>query len=446
MARDVIFVWSAARYPMWSKVDARYFSRMRTGFLALSLMLSLLAACPAGVLWAQNTPPENSSSSSVQAQSAPGSVATPAGEPSATPSTTANDGAKQAGGQPAVTTKDAQASGTSGVLPPAMASKSKLPAESDYNEVHVKPMVKSEDAAKFNPNSIAKAEADVDPNLRTHTKPIRVDVDLVLIPVTITDPMNRLVTGLEKDNFVLLDNGEKQAIQHFSSEDSPISLGVIFDISGSMANKIEKARQAVVEFFKTANPEDEFFLIAFNDKPTLIADFTDSVERVQGQLVYAVPKGRTALLDAIYLGMAKMRQARHQRKALLIISDGGDNRSRYTENEIKSLVKEADVQIYAMGIFDQSARSDEERYGPQLLAEVTDVTGGRTFTVSNPNDMSDVAAKIGVELRNQYVLGYRPTKPARDGKWRKVRVKLNSPKGLPQLSVYSKTGYYAPTE
>jgi Ca-activated chloride channel family protein len=327
-----------------------------------------------------------------------------------------------------------------------MASKSKIPSEANYDEVHVKPMVKSDDAAKFDPNSAAKAEAEVDPSLRTHTKPIRVNVDLVLVPVTITDPMNRLVTGLEKENFVLLDNGEKQVIQHFSSEDAPISLGVIFDMSGSMSNKIEKAREAVVEFFKTANPEDEFFLIAFNDKPTLVSDFTNSVEQVQGQLVYTAPKGRTALLDAIYLGVAKMRQAKLQKKALLIISDGGDNRSRYTENEIKSLVKEADVQIYAIGIFDQSPRSDEERYGPQLLAEVTDVTGGRTFTVDNPNELTDVAAKIGVELRNQYVLGYRPTKPAHDGKWRKVRVKLNIPKGLPQLSVYAKTGYYAPSE
>lgn len=468
MARGVSG-WGGALYPIRSKVDAGFLSSIRTGSLFLRLILLCLAvACPIGVLWAQRNPSDAPAKTSKL--SAQGSEPTPAGAPSGAAS--AGNGAMRSEEQSTARTKDTQppadpksatqtetatatpvvtpsspeASGGSGVLPPAMASKSKLPAESNYDEVHVKPMVKSEDAAKFNPNSIAKAEADVDPNLRTHTKPIRVDVDLVLIPVTITDPMNRLVTGLERDNFVLLDNGEKQAIQHFSSEDSPISLGVIFDISGSMANKIEKARQAVVEFFKTANPEDEFFLIAFNDKPTLIVDFTNSVERVQGQLVYAVPKGRTALLDAIYLGMAKMRQARHQRKALLIISDGGDNRSRYTENEIKSMVKEADVQIYAMGIFDQSARSDEERYGPQMLAEVTDVTGGRTFTVSNPNDMSDVAAKIGVELRNQYVLGYRPTKPARDGKWRKVRVKLNSPKGLPQLSVYAKTGYYAPTE
>jgi len=316
----------------------------------------------------------------------------------------------------------------------------------DYNDVHIKPQVTSEDAAKFDPNSRAKAESEIDPSLRGSGKPIHVDVDLVLVPVTITDPMNRLVTGLEKENFIVMDNGEKQAIRHFSSEDAPISLGVIFDSSGSMSNKVEKAREAVVEFLKTSNPEDEFFLISFNDKPTLLSDFTGSVERLQSQLLYAAPRGRTALLDAIYLGLARMRQAKQQRKALLIISDGGDNCSRYTENEIKSMVREADVEIYAIGIFDSSPRSDEERYGPQLLAEVTDVTGGRTFTVDDPNELKDVASKIGMALRNQYVLGYRPSNPAHDGKWRKVKVKLNTPKGLPQLTVYAKTGYYAPSE
>lgn len=404
--------------------------RQRTGILVLRVLLLLLVACGPGKLFAQSAPTEKSS---VQvAQPTGQNSARAAADPSATPEVANGDSTLTA--QPVA----------GEVVPPAMATKSKLPAQSDSDEVHVKPVVKSEDAAKFNPNSAARAEAEVDPALRTHTKPIRVDVDLVLVPVTITDSMNRLVTGLEKENFVLLDNGEKQAIQHFSSEDAPISLGVIFDTSGSMANKIDKARAAVVEFFKTANPEDEFFLIAFNDKPTLICDFTNSVEQVQSQLVYMAPKGRTALLDAIYLGIAKMRRAKHQKKALLIISDGGDNRSRYTENEIKSMVREADVQIYAIGLFDQSPRSDEERFGPQLLAEVTDVTGGRTFTVDNPNHLADVATKIGVELRNQYVLGYRPSKPAHDGKWRKVKVKLAIPKGLPQLSVYAKTGYYAP--
>ncbi len=297
----------------------------------------------------------------------------------------------------------------------------------------------------------SKSSADVpsnegDPSLKTHTKPIMRDVDLVLVPVTITDPMNRLVTGLEKENFMLTDNGKQQEIRHFSSEDAPVSLGVIFDVSGSMSDKIDKSRDAVVEFFRTANPQDEFFLITFSDKPELLADFTQSVEDIQGKLVYAVPKGRTALLDAIYLGMNRMQKAKQQKKALLIISDGGDNHSRYTENEIRSMVKEADVQIYGIGLFDRDFKTAEEREGPALLSEITEVTGGRTFTIDNPNELADVATKIGIELRNQYVLGYRPTNPARDGKWRKIKVKLIPPKGLPPLHVYAKTGYYAPTE
>ena len=196
-----------------------------------------------------------------------------------------------------------------------------------------------------------KPPADlIDPALKTHTRPMKVDVDLVLVPVTVTDPMNRLVTGLEKDNFELYEGSDKQQVMHFSSEDAPISLGVIFDMSGSMSNKIEKSREAVVEFFRTANPQDEFFMVTFNEKPELLEDFTSSVEDIQAKLPLVAPKGRTALLDAIYMGIHRMKKAHNAKKALLIISDGGDNHSRYTESEIKSIVKEADVQIYAIGI------------------------------------------------------------------------------------------------
>jgi Ca-activated chloride channel homolog len=319
-------------------------------------------------------------------------------------------------------------------------------AQDEDQNVHIAPR----EAKK--PDPVPSAEIAVppgvivDPSLKTHTKPLRKDVDLVLVPVTITDPMNRLVTGLEKENFQLTDNGRPQEIRHFSSEDAPISLGVIFDISGSMNDKIDKSREAVVEFFRTANPQDEFFLITFSEKPEVLVDFTSSVEDIQSKLVYAVPKGRTALLDAIYLGMNRMRRAHYERKALLIISDGGDNHSRYTESEIKSMVREADVQIYGIGLFDLGCKTPEECEGPALLTEVTEVTGGRTFPIGNPNELADVATKIGIELRNQYVLGYRPTSPVRDGKWRKIKVKLNPPKGLPPLHVYAKTGYYAPTE
>src|ERR1700680_3092632 len=256
----------------------------------------------------------------------------------------------------------------------------------------------------------------------------------------------RVGTGLDKVNFQLFEGNSAQEIRTFSSEDAPVSLGVIFDSSGSMASKMDRAKDAVVEFFKTANPQDEFFMITFNDEPEAVSDFTNSVDEIQNKLVFAVPRRRTALLDAIYMGISKMRQAKYAKKALLIISDGGDNHSRYTEGEIKSLVKEADVMIYAIGIYDRYASATEERLGPQLLSDITELTGGRAFTIDNPNDLGDVATKIGVELRNQYVLGYRPAKVVRDGKWRKIKVKLLPPKGLPPLRVYARTGYYAPAE
>ena len=318
----------------------------------------------------------------------------------------------------------------------ALCSSVLVQAQTSTDDVHVQPRL-APPAPKL---------PEIDPALKTHTKPYKVDVDMVLVPVTITDPMNRLVTGLDRDNFNLFEGKDRQEIRTFSSEDAPVSLGVVFDMSGSMGTKIERAREAVLEFFKTANPQDEFFMITFADKPEEVSDFTNSVEDIQGKLVYTVPKGRTALLDAIYLGISKMRQAKYPKKALLIISDGGDNHSRYTEGEIRSTVKEADVLIYAIGIYDHYFPTEEERLGPTLLSEITELTGGRAFTIDNPNDLADVATKIGIELRNQYVLGYRPKNLARDGKWRKIKVKLIPPKGLPPLRVYAKTGYYAPTE
>jgi len=318
-------------------------------------------------------------------------------------------------------------------------------AQADVNDVHIQPREVEKPAEKADTDQLTKPSM-VSPTLNTRVRPLKVAVDLVLVPVTITDPMNRLVTGLEKENFQLLEGSAPQEIKSFSSEDAPVSLGVIFDSSGSMSSKMDRAKDAVVEFFKTANPQDEFFMITFSDEPEVVNDFTSSVDDIQGKLVFTVPRRRTALLDAIYMGVSKMREAKYPKKALLIISDGGDNHSRYTENEIKALVKEADVMVYAIGIYDRYFQTQEERLGPELLGEIAELTGGRAFTVENPNDLADVATKIGVELRNQYVLGYRPTTVVRDGKWRKIKVRLMPPKGLPPLRVYARTGYYGPQE
>jgi Ca-activated chloride channel family protein len=275
---------------------------------------------------------------------------------------------------------------------------------------------------------------------------IRMNVDMVLIPITITDPMNRLVTGLEQEDFQIFEGNGQQQIVSFAAEDAPVSIGIIFDLSGSMSSKLIRARASILEFIKTANPQDEFFVIGFNDRPELIEDFTSSVEDIQARLATVQSGHRTALLDAIYYGLVKMRDARHERRALLVVSDGGDNRSRYTEGQVRSQVREADVEIYSIGIFDPYAATPEERGGPMLLNEVSEETGGRLFRVDDVSEMGDIAEKISTELRNQYVIGYRPKNLVRDGKWRKVKVKVNPPPGLPPLTVHARTGYYAPMQ
>jgi len=276
---------------------------------------------------------------------------------------------------------------------------------------------------------------------------LHIEVNLALVNVTVTDPYSRIVTGLEPDNFRIFEDNVEQEVVNFSSEDVPISIGVILDLSGSMANKLGKAKEAALQFCKTANPQDEFFLVGFNERAQLLSPFTSNVEDLQSRMLSASAKGKTALLDAIYLGLSQMRGAHSGKRALLIISDGGDNSSRYSAKDIKRFVREADTQLYSIGIFDPfeyRSRTPEELYGPTLLSETTELTGGRSFSVENINELPDIAAKIGAELRNQYILGYRPSNKAHDARWRKIKIKLRVPKGLPPLSVYAKTGYYAP--
>jgi len=285
--------------------------------------------------------------------------------------------------------------------------------------------------------------------LKRRESTFRLDVNLVLVNVTVVSPLGQLVTGLDKEHFRVFEGKEEQTIAHFGAEDAPISLGIIFDASGSMGQKLAKSRQAVAQFFKTANPQDEFFLVQFNDRPELVSPFTHNLEEIQNRLTFTQAKGRTALLDAIYLGLSQMKLGRHSKKALLILSDGGDNSSRYTEREIRNLVREADVQIYAIGIYEPISgrgRTSEESSGPSLLTEVAEQTGGRQFPVDNLNELPDVAAKIGMELRNQYVLGYLPTNLQKDGKWRRIQVRLNQPKHMPALRAFFKLGYYAPAQ
>lgn len=275
---------------------------------------------------------------------------------------------------------------------------------------------------------------------------LRVDVNLVMVPATVTDGLDRLVTGLEKENFFVYEDGVLQTVRSFSTEDAPVSIGIILDLSGSMTNKVEKAKNAVLELLKTSNPQDEYFVITFNDRPELVQDFTNSESEVEQHLLTLKPGKRTALLDAMYYGIVKMKQARYSRRALIVVSDGGDNRSRYTNGEVSSLLKEADTEIFAMGIFDKYAASPEEMNGPALLGDFCEGTGGKLFVVEDLNDLPDMAEKISASLRNQYVLGFEPTDKKHDGRWRKLKVKLVAPNGLPALTVHARNGYYAPAE
>ena len=290
------------------------------------------------------------------------------------------------------------------------------------------------------------------------TTAFRADSTLVLVPVSVTDPSNRYVLGLEKEAFHLSEDDVPQTIRFFSNEDAPLSIGLLVDVSGSMGAKLETSRRAVIEFLKTLNAADEAFLVDFSDRAELAMPLTSNAEAIEAKLTEVTSGGLTAMLDAVHTGLQEMKHAKNPRKALLIISDGGDNNSRFTATEIEDLVREADVQIYAMGVFEPvlsfglgkagaaAGLGAAEISGPKLLSEIADQTGGRALAASSLRDLPGIAERIGIELRNQYVLAYSPINKNRDGKYRKVQVKVDQPKALPALKARWRAGYYAPND
>ncbi|MCZ6878048.1 MAG: VWA domain-containing protein [Acidobacteria bacterium] len=266
----------------------------------------------------------------------------------------------------------------------------------------------------------------------------RVGVDTVAMRVSVADPLNRYVVGLQREHFKIFENKVEQTITHFFSEKSPLSVGIILDLSGSMKTSIRTARHSLVQFLERGDPGDQYFLITFNNRTTLVQDFSSDSEHIQNQVSISNPKGRTALYDAVYLGLQKMREARQEKKALIIITDGEDNSSRYTFSEVKDFVKESDVQIYVIGAH------GELGFGQAIIADLGRLTGGRVFFPDTFKQLDYFMDLIHAELRNQYVLGYTPTdqKPSRE--WRKIRVRLEPPEGLPKLTVRTKQGYFRP--
>jgi len=305
------------------------------------------------------------------------------------------------------------------------------------------------DSPHISPHANAKISSYIPAGATLPTlssRPMRVDVDLVLVPVIVVDSMSRPVIDLPQQNFSLLESGVQQQIRYFSHEDGPISVALVLDFSGSMRDKIEFVHQAVDEFFQNANPDDDYYVISVSDKPTLIADASQSTNTILARLATVEPKGMTSLYDSIYLGVNKLRSSRYKRRAMVIVSDGGDNHSRYTLKEIKSVLAESDILTYSIGIFDDIPiplfKSIEERWGRKWLDEVTRVSGGRNISADDRRQIPQIAGLISREMRSQYVLGYRPTDSHKDGKWRKISVKLvENPF---QMHVHFKEGYLAP--
>ena len=269
---------------------------------------------------------------------------------------------------------------------------------------------------------------------------INIDVKLVLVPVTVTDPLSVPVRGLRREAFQIFENGVEQPIKHFAVNDAPISLGIVFDASASMEGKLDKSRAAVAELFKQSMEGDEYFVVQFNDAPRLLCAFTPDTEAVQTALMYIRAQGWTSLLDAVYMSVQNMKRARNTHKALLVISDGVDNNSRFTEREIRDLLREYDVSIYAVGILG----SGVTRRSMKVLSGLAEETGGRMFAVSGVRELPEAMEKVGAALRDQYLLGFTPVNGERDGKYRQIAVKVSPPAGSPPLHASWRAGYYAP--
>jgi len=275
--------------------------------------------------------------------------------------------------------------------------------------------------------------------------PLKIDVDLVLVNAAVIDQEGRPVTGLEKTRFQVWEDKVQQEIRYFSTEEGPMSLGIIFDISRSMADKLSVSRDAVTTFLKTGTPADEYALIEFNDRPFVAQDFTSDITDFQNRIALASSSGSTALYDAVYLGIEKLRHAHNRRKALLLVTDGEDNHSHYTFADVKQLAKESDVQLFAIGIagLPITTATKGNKSGRAVLQELVDLTGGEVFFTTDVRKLDDICSKISDSLRNEYLLGYASTNTTKDGRWRRLHLKVNN---MSRIRVHARSGYYAPMD
>ncbi len=293
--------------------------------------------------------------------------------------------------------------------------------------------------------SLAQTPEPTPPAEEEDNKPINIKTDLVTLTLTVTDLYGRFVSGLNKSAFTVFDNNQEQEITFFSDADAPASIGILFDVSDSMSGeKIGKARKALEKFINTSHPADEYFLIGFNSRAQLLLDRTRDGDAVLQKLTLVKPKDNTALYDACYLGVERVTRGTRQKKAMLIISDGQDNASRYNFGEVRRLLKESDVTVYAVGIMDgRDAGSTMGMQGQAFLDELTSVTGGKAFYPQTDVELDEIFERLALELRHQYSVGFTPKDFTPDGKWHKTKVKVKPPRGLSRLTVRTRDGYYA---
>ena len=300
--------------------------------------------------------------------------------------------------------------------------------------------------------TVGRAEAQKAANAPT----FRATVQMVLVPVTVTDHNGKTIEGLRAEDFNILDDHIPQKIVSFSNDDAPCSVGLVLDISGSMRKTLSAAKEIAHAFFETANPDDEFLLLTVSTQPDAMPGFTTDTAALEETIGFTKPAGLTALIDTVYLGLTRMREAQRPRRALLIISDGMDNHSRYSQSELMSVALEADVQIYTIVIDNGSAEASTdgmpyrpslirkpwdrgaERQGAEMLQNLSDQTGGLYFPVRNDADAKEDVIKAGRALRNEYVIGYRPPDSGTSGKWHRIRIKSN----ISKVSVHARNGYY----
>lgn len=287
----------------------------------------------------------------------------------------------------------------------------------------------SESKVAITPRAQARMEHSAPANLR-------LDVKVILVPVSVTDALDHPLTTLPPERFRVLEDGVEQKITSFSQEDGPLSIGLVFDTSGSMKNRIDTSLEALKNLFRTTVPGDEFLLVRFSDEAKLMTGFTDSPDEIYSKLGRVQPQGWTAMLDAIALATHHMRSARNPRKVLLILSDGGDNNSRFSEAEIRNMVLESDVHVYSIGLFHRS----------HFLQQLADETGGRVMVAENLKELPDIVERLSIEIRSHYLLGYVSSNTNNDGKYRKVKVDVTQPPGNRQVRISWRRGYYAPNE